>query len=423
MFGFLKNKIKGFVDNFKKEEELSATKDDNVTEKGKKQDDIKKIESLEEDITLNKVIEDSPTVSEGLTEEYKEESLVIDPEDISQERMKEQEYESEKMARKKEIGIKPEKEPVTEEYDDIKENIIMQDTSIKEKRGFFTKLADSITKKNISEKEFDRMFEELEIALLENNTALDVVEKIKESLKKEIMSEKIQRSKPHEIIREALSNAIIELFVPHEDFYSLIRKKKPYIIMFLGVNGSGKTTTIAKIAYKIKNNGLIPVLAAGDTFRAAAIQQLEEHAKKIDVRIIKQDYGSDAAAVAYDAIRHAESGKADIVLIDTGGRLHSNDNLLKELEKIKRVAKPDLTLFVGESIAGNDVIEQATVFNQKIGIDGIILTKADVDDKGGAALSVSYVTRAPIYFIGLGQEYDDIKEFTPELIMKALGLE
>ena len=163
-------------------------------------------------------------------------------------------------------------------------------------------------------------------------------------------------------------------------------------------------------------------MAAGDTFRAAAIQQLEEHAQNLNIKIIKHDYGSDAAAVAFDAIAYAKAHDLDTVLIDTAGRMHSNTNLMDEMKKIVRVAKPDMVLFVGESITGNDCIEQAKQFNEIIGITGIVLTKADVDEKGGAALSIAHVTGKPIIFLGMGQRYEDLKPFSKDMIMNNLGL-
>ena len=163
------------------------------------------------------------------------------------------------------------------------------------------------------------------------------------------------------------------------------------------------------------------VLAAADTFRAAAIDQLQLHADKLKVKLIKHDYGSDPAAVAFDAVKHAQSTDKDVVLIDTAGRIHSNINLMEELSKIIRVAKPDLKIFVGESITGNDCTEQAKKFDDAVGIDGIILSKADVDDKGGAAISVSYVTKKPILYLGIGQEYDDLEFFKKESILQSIG--
>jgi fused signal recognition particle receptor len=163
-------------------------------------------------------------------------------------------------------------------------------------------------------------------------------------------------------------------------------------------------------------------MAAADTFRAAAIDQLQHHADKLNIKLIKQDYGADPAAVAFDAIKHAETKKIDVVLVDTAGRMHSNTNLLDEMKKIIRVAKPDLKIFVGESITGNDCTEQAKEFDDAITIDGIILSKTDIDEKGGAALSVSYITKKPIIYIGTGQEYKDLKEFSADLVLGNLGL-
>ncbi|MBL7056474.1 signal recognition particle-docking protein FtsY, partial [Candidatus Woesearchaeota archaeon] len=186
--------------------------------------------------------------------------------------------------------------------------------------------------------------------------------------------------------------------------------------------GSGKTTSIAKVANMLKNNKFSCVLAASDTFRAASIEQLEYHGKQLGIKVIKHDYQSDPAAVAFDAIKHAKAKEIDVVLIDTAGRLHSNSNLIEEMKKIIRISKPDLKIFVGESITGNDCIEQAKAFNDAVGIDGIILTKADVDEKGGAAISVSYVTKSPIMYFGVGQEYIDLKEFDSNMVVEGLGL-
>jgi fused signal recognition particle receptor len=190
----------------------------------------------------------------------------------------------------------------------------------------------------------------------------------------------------------------------------------------IGVNGAGKTTTLAKIVHLLKKEGLTVVVAASDTFRAAAIDQLKEHTDRLDVKLISQGYGADPAAVAFDAIKHAESKGIDVVLIDTAGRLHSNTNLMAELEKVVRVAKPDMKIFIGEAITGNDCVEQAKVFNDLVGIDAIILSKADIDEKGGAAISVSYVTGKPILFLGMGQTYDDLVPFDKEKIIASLDL-
>ena len=232
----------------------------------------------------------------------------------------------------------------------------------------------------------------------------------------------MKRGKVEETIEEALKKSIEGLFVDDFDLEKEIKKKKPYVIVFFGINGSGKTTSIARLAYLLKEKGLKCVMAAADTFRAAAIQQLEEHGKKLDIKVIKHDYGSDPAAVAFDAIKHAEAKGLDIVLVDTAGRMHSNMDLIREMEKIVRVSKPDLKIFVGEAITGNDCIEQASIFNSAIGIDGIILTKQDIAEKGGASVSVSYITKKPIIYMGVGQDYKDLIKFDKEKIIKGLGL-
>ncbi len=295
------------------------------------------------------------------------------------------------------------------------------------KEGFFSKIKKSLSTKKLSEEKFEEIFWDLELVLLENNVAVEVIDKIKEDLKKALVDQPIQRSRIEDTIIEALKNSVEELFEARafnifDEIEQAKAQQKPYVIAFIGVNGSGKTTSIAKFAYLLQQKGYSVVLAASDTFRAAAIDQLEHHANNLGVKIIKHDYGHDGAAVAFDAIKHAEAKRKDVVLIDTAGRLHSNKNLLEELRKLVRVAKPDIKIFVGESITGNDCIEQAKVFDEMIGIDGIILSKIDVDDKGGTALSVSYVTKKPILFLGDGQDYKNLIEFDKDLIIENLGL-
>ncbi len=303
-------------------------------------------------------------------------------------------------------------------------NKVIPSTSEPEQRqSLLKKVTDSVTKKSISESKFNDLFWELEIVLLENNVAVDVIEKIKEDLRAELVTKKIRIGKTHEVILQALTRSIDSLFNAEKiSLMDELRKKKPYVILFVGVNGVGKTTTIAKVAHMLQKNKKSCVIAAADTFRAAAIQQLEEHAKRLGTKLIKHDYGSDPAAVAFDAIKYAKSKDIDVVLVDTAGRQHSNTNLMEEMKKMGRVASPDLKLFVGESITGNDCIVQASKFNEAVGIDGIILSKADVDDKGGAAISVSYVTKKPILYLGTGQDYGALQEFDKDIIIRNLGL-
>ncbi|MFH1211892.1 MAG: signal recognition particle-docking protein FtsY [Candidatus Woesearchaeota archaeon] len=296
-----------------------------------------------------------------------------------------------------------------------------EDVSDKKKSSFM----DSFTKFNLSEEKFEELFWELEVMLLENNVAVEVIEKIKDDLKKDLTSGRISRKGVDEFIADSLRKSIEELFdVGEYDLLKHIRAKKdgPFIIAFIGVNGSGKTTTMAKLAYSLQKSGLSVVFAAADTFRAAAIQQLGEHADKLGIKMIKHDYGSDPAAVAFDAVKHAKAKGIDVVLIDTAGRMHNNEDLMRELEKLIRVNNPDLKLFIGEAITGNDCVAQAEYFNSKVGIDAIILAKADIDEKGGAFISVSYVTKKPIIYIGTGQTYDDLKPFDKNIVMEGLGV-
>ncbi len=296
---------------------------------------------------------------------------------------------------------------------------------IEEKKGLFGKIKEKIVTTKISYEKFENLFSDLELTLMENNVALEVIEKIKSDLEKNIVEKPIKRTKIEEMIKDSLKNSVEDLFnIEKVSLLKQIKRKieKPFVIAFFGINGSGKTTTIAKIADMLKANKVSCVLAASDTFRAASIEQLQIHADKLGIKMIKHDYGSDPAAVSFDAIKHAKAKNIDVVLIDTAGRMHSNQNLLEEMKKIVRVAKPDLKIFVGESITGNDCVEQAKTFNENIGIDGIILAKADVDEKGGAAISVSYITKKPIMYLGVGQEYSDLKEFEPKLIVEGLGL-
>ncbi len=300
-----------------------------------------------------------------------------------------------------------------------------KEAPIEEKKGFFSQLKEKILTTTINTQQFEDMFFDMELALLENNVAVEVIDKIKYDLKTSLVDHPIKRNKVEETVIISLKDSIKGLFEAPFDIIEKIKEKekKPYIIALVGINGSGKTTSIAKLAFMLKGKGLSVVLAAGDTFRAASIEQLALHGEKLGIKVIKHDYGADPAAVAFDAIKHAEAKNVDVVLIDTAGRMHSNDNLIQEMQKIMRVAKPDVKIFVGESITGNDCVDQAKSFNEAIGLDGIILSKADIDEKGGAAVSISYVTKKPILYIGTGQEYNDIKPFDSNDVMQNLGLE
>lgn len=294
----------------------------------------------------------------------------------------------------------------------------------KEDMGFFKKIGEKIKKVKISEKEFEIYSEELEMLLLENNVALEVAEEIINKLKEKIIGEEFVKKEVEGQIKDSLKEIIEEILIEPFNLPEKINEKenKPYVILFCGINGTGKTTSVAKIADYLKKEKISCVLAAADTFRAASIEQLKKHGEKIGVKVISHEYGSDPAAVGFDAIKYAKKNFINCVLIDTAGRMHTAKNLLKEIEKISKVTNPDLKLFIGESITGNDAVEQAKSFDWSIGIDGIILTKADIDEKGGTSLSVGYATKKPILFLGTGQEMDDIEVFDKKKFIKRLGL-
>ena len=278
-----------------------------------------------------------------------------------------------------------------------------------EKKSFFEKISERVSKVKISEKEFESYSEDLRVLLLENNVAYEVAEKMIKELEKRIVGRELLKKEIEDEIKDVLGEIVREILVEPYDIIERIRrkagdpKKEPYVILFVGINGTGKTTTIAKISNYLKKNKISNIIAAGDTFRAASIEQLKKHGEKLGIQIISQQYGADPAAVGFDAIHYAKKNLIDVVLIDTAGRMHTAKNLMREIEKISKVCKPDLKLFIGESITGNDSVEQAKSFDSAIGIDGIVLTKADVDEKGGAALSVGAVTGKHILFLGTGQ--------------------
>ncbi len=319
----------------------------------------------------------------------------------------------------------PDLEKLKENLEEISEE---EEESKPGTKTFFQKIVSKINKIQISEKDFDVYSEELEMLLLENNVALEVAEKMIKELREKVVGKEILKKEIEFEIKDAFRTIVEEILIPPFDISEKIREKisdqskEPYVILFCGINGSGKTTTIAKIADALTKKKISCVIAASDTFRAASIEQIKEHAEKIGVKVISSDYGSDPASVAFDAVQYARKNSIACVLVDTAGRMHTAKNLLKEIEKISKVCKPDLKIFVGESITGNDAIEQVKSFNWAIGIDGIVLTKADIDEKGGTALSVGYVTKKPILYLGTGQTYSSIEPFNKQKFIERLGL-
>ncbi len=270
--------------------------------------------------------------------------------------------------------------------------------------------------KKIAEDELDELLWNVELGLLEADVALPVIEEIKAQVKADLLGKRFDKKyRLEDVVLLALRDAVSKTLAGSAfDFDDYVAKhEKPVVVMFVGINGTGKTTAIAKLVNRLQKNGTTTVLAASDTFRAGAIEQISIHADRLNTKVIKHQSGADPAAVAYDAVDHAKARKRDVVLVDTAGRMQTNSNLMDEMKKIKRVVKPHLTIFVGDSLAGNDAIEQARTFDKEVGIDAVILTKIDADAKGGAALSIAYTIKKPIAFLSTGQGYEDIIKYEP----------
>jgi len=294
-------------------------------------------------------------------------------------------------------------------------------------RGALDSAVTKAVTKELNEKNLTEAVWQLQLVLIQNDVAMEAAEYISDLTKKKLLGTRAGRlENVAKVFRTAIYESILEVLTPKNplDPIQFASEKKHQgdstAILFVGVNGTGKTTTLAKVANLYKKNGFSIVIAASDTFRAGSIEQLELHAQRLGIRVIKQDYGSDAAAVAYDAVAHAKARHIDVVLIDTAGRMQSNKNLLAEMQKIARVAEPDLKLFVGDALTGNDALSQAKEFNEAIAIDGSILTKIDADPSGGAALSITHITGKPIVYVGTGQGYDDLQRFDPEWFARRL---
>jgi fused signal recognition particle receptor len=275
----------------------------------------------------------------------------------------------------------------------------------------------------IDEGDLEAHLDELEFALLGSDVEYEVTEEILDGVEENLLGETRGRlESTGNIVRDALREALYDVIsVGQFDFDARVTAaEKPVVIIFTGVNGVGKTTTIAKLADYFERRGLSTVLANGDTYRAGANEQLESHARSLDKKIISHEQGSDPAAVIYDAVEYADANDVDVVLGDTAGRLHTSDGLMDQLEKIDRVIEPDMTLFVDEAVAGQDAVNRAREFDDASDIDGTVLTKADADTQGGAAISIAHVTGKPILFLGTGQDYGDIERFEPERIVDTL---
>ncbi|MBN1160060.1 MAG: signal recognition particle-docking protein FtsY [Candidatus Diapherotrites archaeon] len=371
MFDFLKKKLGNAINSFSKKVEESST------EKEEKRIE----EPIKEETPVEEVVEEE-LAEETPTEPLPEIKTIEKTIEIS--KIKKTEEESKKFKAKLKTKLK---------------------------HGLIGKI-------KLSEKEISEFCWDFEMLLMESDVEIEAAQKLSSELKEILLGSELTRGDITSQIKN-LIRQVLEKNMAEENF-DLVEKSKenqPFIIMFIGPNGAGKTTTIAKIANMFLENKKTVVLAAADTFRAGSIQQIEEHAKKLNVKVVKHDYGADPAAVAYDAVASAKANKTDVVLIDTAGRQQTNVNLMDELGKVNRVAKPNLKIFVGEALAGQALIDQVETFKEKIGLDGVILTKIDTDVKGGGAISILTKLNLPILYVGTGQKYSDIIRFTPELIL------
>jgi len=416
MFGFLREKLKKSIEKL-----TSITKKEEVQEVPVEKAPVEV--PVDEEMEQEAPEEVPKSVKKEILEEIKKEERE-EREEIKELAEEEGEKAAEEVVAKEVRREEENVDPVAEMMEEVKpseEMGILERIGLKKPKKMFTRLKKAITEKVIEEEDISGTLEEIQMSLLESDVALEVAEKITNDLKKSLVGKSIPRKQIETVVKDSIRNSLMEILKFQDtDIVKMAAKTKPLKIIFLGFNGTGKTTSIARIAHILKQAGLRPILAAGDTFRAASIEQLEEHGKRLDVPVIKHNYGADSTAVIFDAVKAAESRGYDVVLADTAGRSHSNVNLMDEMKKIIRVNKPDLKILVIDCLTGNDAVEQAKKFNEAVGIDGMILTKADVYDKGGAVLSAAWAIRKPILYIGIGQAYKDLVKFEPEKVVESL---
>ncbi|MCM3113966.1 signal recognition particle-docking protein FtsY [Neobacillus sp. MER 74] len=306
------------------------------------------------------------------------------------------------------------KEKITKSTDTVTEKF--KEGLTKTRNNFSGKVNDLVARYRKVDEDF---FEELEEIMIQADVGFDTVMKLIEELKMEVKRRNIQD--PREV-QSVISEKLVDIYNAGEEQSSKLNIQEDglTVILFVGVNGVGKTTTIGKLGYKFKNEGKKVLLAAGDTFRAGAIEQLEVWGERVGVDVIKQAEGSDPAAVMYDAIQAAKSRKSDILLCDTAGRLQNKVNLMKELEKVKRVIEkevpgaPHEVILVLDATTGQNALIQAKTFKEVTNVSGIVLSKLDGTAKGGIVLAIRNELKIPVKFVGLGEKMDDLQEFDAE---------
>ena len=399
----LKNFFK-FGKKKKKEEEIEETKETEKTEKNKK---------------IEKNIENEENKENDKEEKTKKGN------EISEKNKKNKKLENEKKSEenKNEKG-KEEKEKKEEKIEKTKKKPKLKplkDRLATPKKGFFSKLKEMFLGKTID----DELYEELEELLIQSDIGMDMTMEIVADLEKQVAKKRLKASQDvYEELKELLKSKLV--YNTEENTKLDIQDGKLNIILVVGVNGVGKTTSIGKIAKKLKDEGKKVIIGAGDTFRAAAIEQIEEWGKRTGVEVVKQSHGSDPAAVIFDTVKTAKNRNFDVAILDTAGRLHNKRDLMKELEKINKIIKEQSgndkfeTLLVIDSTTGQNGLEQAKIFNEIVDLTGIILTKFDGTAKGGIIFPITNELKKPIKFIGVGEGIEDLRKFDSKEFVEAI---
>lgn len=451
MFDFLKKKIGGFIEGLtKKKEEEKPPEEKEIPEvKEEPKIEIKKPEAKKETQKsapkietklIVKKVEEKPLIKkiEPVIKKIEERSVVKKVEVPKKEpevKKVQENFEQKIIETKTEPKIeiqKPEPKPIEQEIEKLepipeikKEQETKKIEPKKEKEriklGIVSTVKSIISRDiEITENDVKQMLDEFELELLEADVDIGVAESIRLELNEKIVGAKVPKGKLQSFVSGSIKDVLVGV-LKNEKTFDIVERvdqtDKPVKVMLIGINGAGKTTTIAKVAKLLMDNKKKVVFAAADTFRAAAIEQMGIHAERLGVKMIKRDYGSDPTSVAYDAVNYAKAHAIDVVLIDTAGRQDTNISLINEVKKMSRIIQPDLKIYIGESIAGNAIIEQISTFNKEIGIDAVILTKLDCDPKGGTMLSINKATGIPIIYVGVGQKYEDLEKFDPEKIV------
>jgi fused signal recognition particle receptor len=426
MFGFLKKKLVGFGEKLKEKVSKKNPIESKIEPNSKELKEHPSIKIKKEIKEFEKQLEEREELKETV-KKTKININTVEKEINPDSKENEIKNEEKKLDLIKDITKNTTKETYIEPKEkprEIKINSLKEDKrELKAKVGASGKLKSLFFGGiEISEKDVEDLLWELELSLLESDVEQDAAHEIVTKIKEKIVGKKVSIKTLDEFLNTQIKEILIEMMKTKKiNLLEEIKNcKGPYKILMLGPNGAGKTTHIAKLSKHFMDNGLKVIWAAGDTFRAGAIDQMEVHAKQLNIRVVKHQYGADPAAVAFDAVKAAEASKIDVVLIDSAGRQETNKNLMEELKKIKRVIQPNMKLYVGEAYAGQSLLEQATEFDNIVGINGFILSKIDTDAKGGTTISLLYKLKKPILYVGTGQEYDDLEEFTPEFILNRI---